>query len=286
VSAGRVLIGPLSLDVPAGWKATPSGDIGHVCLEPTGANEQPFGCAGLDAYYDWGGGFLPGNEASDFRDSPGWYHGTGVAPCPVDPAKGPNGLNAIRGVATGKHSLAPVGDRKADYYEWDASCDSGYKWHPRAWYLPISKVLVFDYAGRHRADALMRDATFEGRWLMGYLHAINGSAGAQTVDVDEFTWLSGAAANRYAKAHHMESPVPDDYLIVDDDESTVSMRISERARVISEFALAGTEPGHPRSVSLEYLAGFLATPDHWSTPFHVHLDADGAIDQVVEQYRP
>jgi len=84
----------------------------------------------------------------------------------------------------------------------------------------------------------------------------------------------------------VESPVPDDYLIVDDDESTVSMHISERAAVISVFALAGTEPGHSRPVSLEQLAGFLATPPHWSTPFHLHLDAAGNIDQIVEQYQP
>jgi hypothetical protein len=285
--AARFLIGPLSIQLPHGWKADANADFSHACLEPSGVKEQAFGCAGLDAYYDWGGQFLPGNEASDFRDSPGWYHGTGVSPCPVDPTKGPSGLNAMRGNDLVRHGLAPVGDRRADYYEWAASCDSGYRWHPRAWYLPISKVLVFDYIETPQSAAILRGATFEsGRWTMGYLHAMNGAAGGRTVDVDEFTWLSGAAANRYAKAHGMQSPVPDDYLIVDDDESTVPTRLLEQATIVSEFALAGTEPGHPKQVSVEHLAGFLATPTHWSTPFHLHLDATGAIDEIVEQYVP
>ena len=283
----RVLIGPLSIEMPAGWKRNNNGDIGHACLEPAAAKEQAYGCAGLDAYFDWGDGFLPGNEASDFRDSPGWYHGTGVGQCPVDPTKGPQGLNGIRGSAVARRSLAPVGDRKADYYVWSASCDSGFAWHPRAWYLPVSKVLVFNYAGTPEADALMRNATFDkGRWIMAYLHSVSGAAPARTVDVDAFTWLSGAAANRYAKAHGMESPVPNDYLIVDDDESTTPMHIAEDATVTSVFALAGTEPGHAKSVTLNQLAGFLAIPDHWSTPFHLHLDATGTIDEIVEQYRP
>jgi hypothetical protein len=283
----RVLVGPLSIELPDGWRLSSDADFGHVCVEPSGAREQEFGCAGLDMYYDWAGGFLPGNEASDFRTSPGWYHGTGVAPCPVDPTKGPHGENDIRSSSVPKRSLAPVGDRRADYYEWAASCDSGYQWHPHAWYLPVSKVLVFNYLGTATGDTLMRDARFDkGRWILAYLHGMSGAAGARTVDVDTFTWLSGAAANRYAKAHDMESPVPNDYLIVDDDESTVSIRISERATVTSSFRLRGTEPGHPKQVGLEQLAGFLATPVNWGTPFHLHLDADGVIDQVVEQYVP
>ena len=245
------------------------------------------GCGGLDAYYAWTG-FAPGREQGNFlTDGPGWYHATDVQPCPVEPTSGPDGLNGIHEGALLEHRLAPVGSHRADYYRWAAHCDNGFRFTPRAWFLPQSKVVVFDYLDNAESSRLLSTAAFDsGRWTMAYLHATHGAAGSRTVDVDEIRWLSGAEANRYAKAHGMESPVPNDYLIVDDDTHTRSMPLSEQAVIRSDFSLAGAEPGHVKSVSMTRLIAFLADKTHWLTPFHVHVTSAGVIDRLQEQYRP
>lgn len=245
------------------------------------------GCGGLDIYYAWNG-FVPGNELGNFiTDGAGWYHATDVQPCPVAPTAGPDGLNGIRPGALLEHRLAPVGDRRADYYRWAARCDNGFRFTPRAWYLPVSKVVVFDYLDDPESSRLLSKAAFdEGRWSMAYLHGTHAEAGSRTVDVDEIRWLSGAEANRYAKAHGMESPVPNDYLIVDDDTRTVPMPLSEQAVILSDFSLAHAEPGHVKNVSMARFVEFLTDKANWLTPFHLHLTNGGVIDRVQEQYRP
>jgi len=247
-----------------------------------------FGCAGLDVWYGWDG-YLPGNEQAGFeRAHPGWYHATDVQPCPVKPTDGPDKLNGVRDDGlTASETLRPVGNRSAYFYQWHAHCDDGYRFAPRAWYLPTSKVLVFDYVGDATADAALSAATFDpGRWTFGFLHGATSTSSRTTVAFDEAEWLSGEAANDYARRHGMESPVPNDYLIVDPDTSTSPYPLAATARVVSVFRLAGTEPGTERTVSVSKLVAFVADRSNADVPFHVHLDPSGRIDQVVEQYRP
>lgn len=285
----HVAIGPLQLALPPGWRSSSEDSFANICVEPAGKQTATAaGCGGLDIWYGWDG-FLPGNEMSTFDPkSPGWYHGTGMAPCPVDPTNGPDGLNGIQPGEASARGLRPIGDRNADYYEWDASCESGnYHWTPRAWYLPISKILVFDYTGNPAADALLRTATFDrGRWTFGFLDGTTTTAAGIRVAFDEAQWLGSEAANDYASHHGMETPVPNDYLIVDPDTSTTPHLLASNARIVSVFALAGTEPGKERVVPVATLVAFLHDHSHWSVPFHVHLDPTGRIDQVIEQYRP
>jgi hypothetical protein len=206
----------------------------------------------------------------------------------VKPTDGPDHLNGVRddGLAA-KEALRPVGNRSAYFYQWRAHCDDGYRFAPRAWYLPASKILVFDYIGTASADAVLRTATFDrGRWTLGFLRGASRSSTGTTLAFDEAEWLSGEGANDYARRHGMESPVPNDYLIVDPDTSTAPYRLTADARVVSVFQLAGTEPGTERTVSVTKLAAFVADRSHWDVPFHVHFDPSGRIDQVVEQYRP
>ncbi|MBV9369932.1 MAG: hypothetical protein JO074_08885 [Frankiales bacterium] len=286
----QVAIGPLQLHVPKGWPSGSDRPFANLCVAPPGKSRPAvFGCNGLDIWYGWDG-YLPGNEMAIFeRAHPGWYHATDVQPCPVDPTKGRDGLNGIRddGLA-GTESLKPVGDHTAYFYQWHAHCDSGYKFSPRAWYLPTSKVLIFDYMGNATADAVLTTATFDrGRWTFGYFHGPTGNTTTGVrLPLDEAQWLSGQAANDYARAHGMETPVPNDYLVVDPDTSTTSYPLAPDARVTSVFELAGTEPGNQRVVPVAKLVEFLRDRSHWSTPFHVHLDPSGRIDQIIEQYRP
>lgn len=284
----EVAFGPLQLHLPAGWERSDYEPFTTLCVQPIGHPAAVFGCGGLAVSWGWNG-YLPGNEMTTFtRSHPGWYHATDVQPCPVDPTKGPNNLNGIRDDGlVGHESLRPVGGRTAYFYQWQAHCDSGYKFSPRAWYLPASKVLIFDYVGNSAADALLRTATFDtGHWTFGFLRGATRTGAGVRLNFDEAVWLSGDAANYYARHHGMESPVPNDYLIVNPDTSTRSVPLSATATVTSVFQLAGTEPGKDRVVSIGKLVAFVSDHAHWEVPFHVHLDASGHVDQVFEQYRP
>lgn len=80
--------------------------------------------------------------------------------------------------------------------------------------------------------------------------------------------------------------IPNDYIIVDPDTSTIRVPVASQLSVTSVFLLAGTEPGKTRAVPITRLVDFLANAHNWSTPFHLHFNARGQIDEVVEQYRP
>lgn len=289
VVTAKVSIGPMQLTLPHGWRSNAASSFTNLCIGPPGkARPGVFGCDGLAVWYGWDG-YLPGNEEGSFdRAHPGWYRATDVEPCPVDPTNGPDHLNGIRDDGlVGAESLRPVGNRKAYFYQWRAHCDDGYRFSPRAWYLPASKLLVFDYLGTRAADAILGGATFDGsRWTLGFLRGATRSAGGVRLALDEAEWLGGDAANDYAEHHGMETPVPNDYLIVDPDTSTTSHLLTTDARIVSVFALAGTEPGRERVVSVAKLIAFLSDKAHQDVPFHVHLDPAGRIDRIVEQYRP
>jgi hypothetical protein len=263
--------------------------FGNLCVEPRGKHlPEAFGCGGLDIWYGWDG-YLPGNELANFeRGHPGWYHATDVQPCPVDPTNGPDHLNGIRDDGlVGAETLRRIGNRMAYFYQWHAHCDDGYRFSPRAWYLPASKILVFDYIGNRSIDALLDTATYDqGRWTFGFLDGATRTAAGVRLALDEAEWLGGEAANDYARHHGMESPVPNDYLIVDPDTSPTSRLLTTDAHIVSTFELAGTEPGKERVVPVAKLVTFLGDRSHWSVPFHVHLDPSGRIDQLIEQYRP
>ena len=294
-AAGRtVLVGPLLLDVPVGWQAVSVGgglpDFSSACLEPRKPRPEMFGCAGLDVHWNWSTtGYLPGNENVSFVDSPGWYPATDVQQCPVDPKRGPDGLNGVHNPSGPTKSLRPVGDRTADYYQWNADCVSGYRFHPRAWYLPVSKVVMFDRIGYADIDRIVSTARFDdGSWKVGYLTGVRDNGGQVSVDLDEVTWLDGAAAVKYSKAHGGRGQVPDDYVIVDPDTSAVPVALSSDAKVVSAFELANTAPGVLKVVPVARLVSFLsgqASPAH-VTVFHVHLNAAGEADYLEEQFRP
>ena len=288
-----MLVGPLILDVPAGWRAVSSGasipDFSEACIEPATPRPAMFGCAGLDVFWNWTRtGYLPGNESTSFTVGPGWYSATDVQPCPVDPNKGPSGLNGVRPDAGMTQSLRPVGDRKADYYQWTAHCDSGYKFRPRAWYLPVSQVVMFDRIEYDDVDQIASTAQFDtGSWKVGYLTAVSTAGGHVTVEFDDVTWLDGPAAVAYSKAHGGNGDVPDDYIIDDPDSSSVPIPVTADAKVISAFELAHTEPGKLRQVPVARLVSFLkGTGTHGATIFHVHINATGRADYLEEQFRP
>jgi hypothetical protein len=288
-SRGPVLVGPVVVTVPEGWHAT-EVRFDHACVEPVDARPGAFGCAGLDVTWGWNG-YLPGKaEVSFSRTDPLWYHALDVQPCPKNPGSG-NDYNGIQDEGTlGSEQTAAVGDRTAYTYQWTgAACQSGYTFNPRAWYLPTSQVVMFDYIGRDDIDPIVQDVRFDdGAWKLGYLSDPTEDSDGTHVGFDDVEWLSGKDAADYRQAHG-EDPrdIPNDYVLVNDDVASVHLPFADNVRVISTYALAGGEPTfEQRRVSLQRLLEFVTDSANTTAVFHLHLNAAGQIDEVVEQYRP
>jgi len=213
----------MSIGVPKGWVAVPSevvlGGSGSVCLSlPAGlgainADRNLFGC-GIEIDF---GSRLPGAENSPYAPNVenGWYHATDVSQCPFlrqdakfVPLQLENGFD---------QGLKPIGSHQADWNRWTATC-AGRTFHPQAWYLPKSKVVIFDYLGHPETASILASAKFatDGvalpTYLSGHLVSVTGSK----IVVQPFrTYTTGAAGQAYAKAHGLEYPFPNDYYDAD-----------------------------------------------------------------------
>jgi hypothetical protein len=171
-TTGRVTFGSVSFVVPDGWEAGPrrkltdgeSGAQGEsMCIAPIGVTEPMWDdCPGLIVHQ---GDFLPGQEMFAYtKDTAGaWSHSTDVVQCPFvpGPPEGPvdNWVDTNREPIDG--GLRPVGDHNADYNRWPASCPSGETFEPQAWYLPQSKVLIFDIFGHAETEEFLASFEFD-----------------------------------------------------------------------------------------------------------------------------
>lgn len=279
-------VGPIGFRLPADWRVYDGGGFGNACLAPV-AKRPAYQCSGLEVWYGWDS-FLPGNEMTSFtQDGPGWYHNTDVQPCPVKPTDGKDGLNGLHddlGLLT--KGVRALGSKRADFYEWTARCENGYRFHPRAWYLPVTNVVVFDYMGYPDTADVVKTAIYDpGRWLFGFIDGVTSSSTGNLVHIDEAQWLSGPAAQAYAQKHGQQN-VPDDYLIVDDDTSTYAAPLLASASIIGNIEMAGTEPDKPRPLTLLQFLAYERNKSHWGTTLHIHVDAEGRVDKIEEQYHP
>jgi hypothetical protein len=212
----------MSVGVPKGWvvRRTPVTDgSGSVCLMPRGDTKAVFDCAGIA--FDFGP-HLPGQPPSSYKPDSvdGWYAATDVEPCPYVKRTNGSGLVGINTEAAFSKGLKPVGDHKADWNRWTASC-AGRTFHPQAWYLPKSKVVIFDYLGHSSTAAILASATFasDGASLPAVPEYVTGhiqSATATTLVVRPFhTYTDNAAGKAYAAAHGLDYPFLDDYFDAD-----------------------------------------------------------------------
>jgi hypothetical protein len=280
-----VWVGPIGFVLPRGWSAD-NTSFGTACLEP--AKQRPaYDCSGLEVWYGWDS-YLPSSEQTTFtKESGGWYHNTDVQPCPVKPKDGKDGLNGLHDNGpTPAQGLQPVGSRRAYFYEWTARCENGFTFHPRAWYLPTTNVVVFDYMGYPDTAAVLNTAVYDpGKWVFGYIDGVTSSSSGNVVHIDEAQWLSGPAAEDYAHKHGQQD-VPNDYIIVNDDTSTRDAPLLASATIVGNIEMAGTEPDKPKRLTMLQFIAYEQDKRHWSTTLHIHVDASGQVDQIEEQFHP
>ncbi|WP_055585358.1 hypothetical protein [Peterkaempfera griseoplana] len=160
----RVALAGVSFEIPPTWHLITYG-TDQACAQPVNSAGLPsvFGCAGIAVKT----GRIRGSEQRLYTadQNGGWYTATDVQPCPVDGAPPGGDFNGIRfgaGSRPVETGLRPVGNRKADYDRWQAGCDSGYRFSPQGWYLPLSHVLFLDYIGHPETARLLASVQFPG----------------------------------------------------------------------------------------------------------------------------
>ncbi|MFI2430290.1 hypothetical protein [Streptomyces sp. NPDC018693] len=160
----RVTFARLSFEIPPGWELTRSGEY-DACVQPVGRAGLPmtFGCTGIAIRT----GTILGNEGRPYeaRQPGGWYHASDAQPCPAGRTLADGSFNYINSGSSAppvESGLRPVGDRKAAYDRWTATCTSGYRFSPQAWHLPVSRVLFLDYTGHAETGRVLESVRFPG----------------------------------------------------------------------------------------------------------------------------
>lgn len=116
--------------------------------------------------------------------------------------------------------------------------------------------------------------TKSSRTVDGYVH----------LSFDRAILLTGAAANDYAAAHGMATPVPNDYLVVNDSKKLRDLVLSPDVKITGNVLLAGTGTGDPSPVSLAtFLAKIKADP---TIPVHITYDKNLLVTKIDEQFFP
>ncbi|MFF7242908.1 serine/threonine protein kinase [Embleya sp. NPDC008237] len=139
--------------VPAGWTVEQGADGPHVmCVLPpaTLLGRAGDGCAvdGVEIRLP----DPPGDEwgrALDLESGSGWVW-QGDAWC-----RGaiPRGTAMTTSSTIVERGFRPVGPKTADYRRWSAGCDNGSTYHPRVWWLPVTKVSIETFAMPPSLDA-------------------------------------------------------------------------------------------------------------------------------------
>jgi hypothetical protein len=122
----------------------------------------------------------------------------------------------------------------------------------------------------------------------GYLKSVKHSGGKTYLVFDRAIFYSGDAANAYAGAHGMETPVPNDYVIVNENKKLRTLLVSPSVQLFESIAMGHAPPDDNVKGPFSDLEKFLTDhPDYAPhTPFNLHYDASGRVDRIQEQFVP
>jgi hypothetical protein len=130
-----------------------------------------------------------------------------------------------------------------------------------------------------------RSAVEAGRTTdFGYFTASKTTGGYVHLSFDRADLFTGAAANSYAAKNHMQTPVPNDYVIVNESHKLRDLVLSPEVQITGITLLASSPSGKPVPVTL---ADFLAKvkKDH-SIPYTVTFDKDLLVTKIDEHFFP
>lgn len=117
----------------------------------------------------------------------------------------------------------------------------------------------------------------------GYFLSATDKAGATHITFDRAQLFVGKAADDYAKSHHMKTPVPNGYLLLNVNPKTRDLVLGPQVTVTGTRYLANSS--QPVPVSLQTLLA--ALPAHGKQmPLDVKYDARGFVTSVSERFFP
>jgi hypothetical protein len=117
------------------------------------------------------------------------------------------------------------------------------------------------------------------------------STSPPVLEFDRALFLTGAAADKASAAHGGESPVPNDYYIVNDNQLLRKLALAPAVQVIGSYQLNNfvkkdDYSNEPKKHTLTDLLAFLKTTDGRRTPWHLTYGSGGLLSKVAEQYLP
>ena len=118
----------------------------------------------------------------------------------------------------------------------------------------------------------------------GYTQSSKIVDGYVHLSFDRAILLTGKAANDYAAAHGMATPVPNDYLVVNDNKRLRDLVLAPDVKITGNVLLAGTGTSDPSPVSLAaFLAKIKSDP---TIPVHISYDKYLLVTKIDEQFFP
>jgi hypothetical protein len=124
----------------------------------------------------------------------------------------------------------------------------------------------------------------------GYFPAVVSAKAPIQLSFDRAQFLSGKEADKAAAEHHDETPVPNDYYIVNDNPLLRTVTLSASVRVTGSLGLnsysGDGDRVEPAARTVEQLLGFLGTEQGKGTGFHLVYGAGGVVVSIEEQYQP
>lgn len=123
----------------------------------------------------------------------------------------------------------------------------------------------------------------------GYFTAVQSAKAPVRLSFDRALFLTGEAANKAAAEHGDESPVPNDYYVVNDNTTLRTLTLHKDVRVYGSQGLnsfSGEETVEASLRTVEELLEFLGTEAGRQTGFNLVYGAAGTVVRVEEQYQP
>jgi hypothetical protein len=123
----------------------------------------------------------------------------------------------------------------------------------------------------------------------GYFPAVVSSGPPVRLSFDRAQFLTGDAANRAAAGRGDETPVPNDYYVVNDNRRLRTLALAGDVQVFGSQALngyAGDRSVEARPRTVPQLLGFVGTAQGKETGFNLVYGSGGVVLRVEEQYQP
>ena len=123
----------------------------------------------------------------------------------------------------------------------------------------------------------------------GFFTKVLSSGRPVRLSFDRALFLTGAAADRASAAHGGESPVPNDYYIVNDNRLLRTLELAPDVQVLGSLGLNSfvgdnSVDLHRRTVA--ELLDYVATEPGRETGFNLVYGSGGLVVRVAEQYVP